>query len=263
MHNGQLTRTMSNRLALFAIRLAPLALAVTCWELAVRNDGRLAFYFGSPSEIMSYVTGRIGDGSLLNDSMVTLSETVLGFLIGNVLGVVIGMALWYSRSAFVISKPYVIALGAIPIFALSPLLIIWFGTGLLSKVMIAALSTVFVALFQAYTGASAVDPSYVRLMKSMGATRSQVFRKVIAPASIVWVTAAFKLNVSFALLGAFIGEFISSTEGLGHLILVASGLFDMSLVLTGVLFMALIALGLNALVIRLERPIMSLVVRAL
>jgi NitT/TauT family transport system permease protein len=129
--------------------------------------------------------------------------------------------------------------------------------------MIATLSTVFIALLQAYTGASEVSPDYLRLMRTFGANKNQTFRKVIAPASIVWVMSAFRLNVGFAILGAFIGEFISSNRGLGHLILVASGLFDISLVLCGVLLLICTALILNFAISKIEAPLKHLVVRYL
>jgi NitT/TauT family transport system permease protein len=129
-----------------------------------------------------------------------------------------------------------------------------------SKIMIAALSTVFVALMQAYTGATEVSSDYLRLMKTFGATQGQTFRKVVAPSSIVWVISAFRLNVGFAILGAFIGEFISSSAGLGHLILVASGLFDISLVLCGVILLSGLAFILYFLVGQLEPRLKRFVV---
>lgn len=248
------------------VRLArpvPLLAFVISWELLVRGNNRLEFFFGEPSKIASYLFHRTVNGSLPLDLGATFVEAALGFILGNVVGTATGLGLWYSKTAFQIARPYIIALGSAPIFALAPLLIIWFGTGITSKIMIAALSTVFVALFQAYTGAADVSDGYLRLMKTFNATKNQTFRKVVAPGAIVWVMAAFKMNVGFAILGAFIGEFISSNKGLGHLILVASGLFDISLVLCGVLMLVLIALLLTWLVGRLEAPLKHLVAKRL
>jgi len=233
------------------------------WQLSLQGNERLIFYFGLPSRIWGYVVAKSMDGSLPRDILVTLGEALIGFVLGNFLGTLIGLSLWFSNSLFRIAKPYIIALGSAPIFALAPLMIIWFGTGLFSKIMMATLSTVFVALFQAYTGAAEVDKTYLKLLQSMKASKTQVFRKVIAPSSVVWVLSAFKINVGFALLGAFIGEYISSSEGLGHLILVASGLFDISLVLTGVLFLMVIAVSLSWLAGKLESPIKKLVAKSL
>ncbi len=227
------------------LRLLPLLVFLSAWEAFVRLYPKWEFYFGAPSEIAFYLFTKTVDGTLIVDTLTTLFETVAGFVLGNLGGLLIGVALWYSKSAFDIAKPYIIALGSAPVFALAPILIVWFGTGIFSKVMIAALSTVFVAMFQAYTGAGQVDERYTSLMRSFGASKWQVFRKVVAPAALVWVISAWRLNVGFALLGAFIGEFISSSQGLGHLILVAGGLFNISLVLCGVLLFTAIALLLN------------------
>lgn len=241
-------------------RLLPLLAFLCFWELATRKDPSAAFFFGSPGRIAAYIVHKTMDGSLPRDTGVTFVEAALGFILGNVFGTILGLGLWYSKLAMAIAKPYVIALGAAPIFAFAPLLIVWFGTGMFSKVMIATLSTVFVALMQSYTGASEVSNDYLRLMKTFGATQGQTFRKVVAPSSIVWVTNGFRLNVGFAILGAFIGEFVSSNAGLGHLILVASGLFDISLVLCGVVMLSALALFLYFLVGQLEPRLKRLAV---
>lgn len=245
------------------LRLLPGVCFVLLWQILLRGNPQLIFYFGLPSKILAYIIAKTADGTLINDTYITLSEALIGFLIGNIIGTSMGLSLWFSNKLFKIYKPYIIALGSAPIFALAPLLIIWFGTGMFSKVMIAALSTFFVALFQAYSGAEQVDKNYIKLLKSMKASKMEVFKKVIAPSSIVWVSSAFKINVGFALLGAFVGEYISSNAGLGHLILVASGLFDISLVLTGVLMFMIIAIGFSYLVSRLESPIKKLIVKVL
>jgi NitT/TauT family transport system permease protein len=242
-------------------KLLPLIIFLLVWEVLVRSNSELVFFFGTPSKITDYLISKTIDGSLPVDFLVTFTEAFTGFIIGNLLGTLIGLSLWYSRTVFLISRPYITALGSAPIFALAPLLIIWFGTGMYSKIMIATLSTVFIALFQAYTGASEVSNDYIRLMRTFGASKHDIFCKVIAPSAVVWVISAFKMNVGFALLGAFIGEFISSNQGLGHLILVASGLFDISLVLCGVLLLVCIALIFNFIIEKIELPLKHLIVK--
>ena len=158
------------------------------------------------------------DGSLLRDTYVTGLETVLGFVIGNVLGTALGLSLWYSRFVSRVVQPFIIALGSIPIIALAPIVIIWFGTGLASKIAMSTLSVVVVALVTSYKGAMSVDPDQVNLMRTLGARKSQIFRKLVVPASLTDIFAGLKLTVGFALIGAIIGEFMSSSEGLGHAI---------------------------------------------
>jgi NitT/TauT family transport system permease protein len=223
----------------------PIIVFLVVWEIIVRSDNKLTFFFGLPSKILVYLYFSTLDGSLFINLITTFGEAFLGFILGNIIGTLIGLGLWYSKTAFLISRPYIIGLGASPIFALAPLLIIWFGTGIFSKIMIAAISTVFIALSQAYLGASEVKKSHLKMMQTFGATKHQTFVKIIVPSALVWVISAFRMNVGFALLGAFIGEYISSNQGLGHMILVASGLFDISKVLSGVFLLICCAFWLN------------------
>lgn len=251
-----------HKLKNISYKLLPGLIFILIWQFYIGHKG-LEFYYGLPSRIAAYLVKKTLDGSLLYDTFLTSIETIIGFIAGNIIGVAIGLSLWFSKTVFNISKPYIVALGSSPIFALAPLMIIWFGTGIFSKIMMATLSTLFIALFQAYSGASEVNPDYIKLLKVYKAPRMQIFRKIIVPSSVVWVISAFKINVGFALLGAFIGEYISSSAGLGHLILVASGLFDISLVLTGVFMMIAIAILLNYLVGKIEIPLKKAIVKFL
>lgn len=239
---------MKSRSLLITCQLAPLAIFLLAWQSAVSLVPKWKFFFGSPVEIAEYFARRISDGSLLRDTGITAGEAALGFAIGAFLGTALGIGLWLSRTAFLISRPYVIALGSAPVFALAPVIIVWFGTGFSSKVAIAAMSTVFIAQAQAYSGALEADSTHRFLFDSLGSTKTQMLRKAIVPGALVWVISGLRLNVGFALLGAFIGEFISSSAGLGHMILVASGLFQMSLVLTGVITFVMLALAMNLLI---------------
>lgn len=243
------------------LQALPLLSLLAFWEWAVSLDKTYKFLFGSPSDILQHIFTKVLDGSILVDAGVTAIEAILGFLIGTLVGSFIGLSLWSSKIVFELSKPYIVILGSAPIFALAPILIIWFGTGLFAKVMMAALSTVFVALSQAYRGASVVSKEQILLLDSFGATKFQVFRKVIVPSALVWVMSAFKLNIGFALLGAFMGEYISSEYGLGHLILVASGLYNVSLVMVGVIFLMAIGLILDFILTQLEAPLKRFIVK--
>jgi len=225
------------------------------WEVSVSGSRISQFLYSSPLQILNILIKDIGNFSLLYDSFITFYETIVGFILGNLIGISIGLGLWYSKTAFKIAKPYIIVLGSIPIFALAPLLIIWFGTGILSKIVLVILSTLILAMVQSYKGASEIDKDKVNMMKSFGAKKNQIFKMLVVPSSLTWVLSAIKLNIGFALLGAFIGEFISSEAGLGHYIIRASGLYDISSVFAGIIMIALIALLLNFLADILERKL--------
>jgi NitT/TauT family transport system permease protein len=196
------------------------------------------------------------DGSLLHDAGVTGMETLLGFLLGNVIGTVLGLSLWYSRFISKVMQPFIVALGSIPIVALAPIVIIWFGTGLPSKLAMSTLSVVVVALVIAYKGATGVDDDQINLMRTLGAAKRQVFTKLVIPASLRDIFAGLKLTVGFALIGAILGEFMSSADGLGHAIFKAGSLYIIPKVFAGVVVTIVLALFLSFLVGRLERFLM-------
>ena len=152
-----------------------------------------------------------------------------------------------------VARPYLVALGSVPVFALGPVLIFWFGTGIWSKVVLGFLSTFVIALTQAYTGATEADPNLLRLTKAFGGTRSQAFSKIIVPSATIWVLSGIRLNIGMALLGAFIGEFISSRMGLGHLIIIAEGLYNVNQIWVGVIGIMSIAIFFHSCTLPIER----------
>jgi NitT/TauT family transport system permease protein len=236
-----------------ACQAALLLAFLVFWEWIAAQDRQTAFLFGSPSAIAGFLVIMWQDGSLVRDTWVTGLETVLGFVMGNVLGTALGLSLWYSRFVSRVVQPFIIALGSIPIIALAPIVIIWFGTGLASKVAMATLSVVVVALVTSYKGAMSVDPDQVNLMRTLGARKSQIFRKLVVPASLADIFVGMKLTVGFALIGAIIGEFMSSSEGLGHAIFKAGSLYIIPKVFAALVATIALALLLTWLVGKLER----------
>ena len=236
-----------------ACQIALLAGFLGFWEWIAAQDRQTAFLFGSPSAIAGFLVTMWQDGSLVRDSWVTGLETVMGFVMGNVLGTALGLSLWYSRFVSRVVQPFIIALGSIPIIALAPIVIIWFGTGLASKVAMSTLSVVVVALATSYKGAMSVDPDQVNLMRTLGARKSQIFRKLVVPASLTDIFVGMKLTVGFALIGAIIGEFMSSSEGLGHAIFKAGSLYIIPKVFAALVATIALALVLTWLVGKLER----------
>ena len=233
-------------------QLLLLAVFLGFWEYATSRSKQTAFLFGSPSAIADFLVKMWQDGSLLRDSWVTGLETILGFLVGNVLGTVLGLSLWYSRFVSRVVQPFIVALGSIPIIALAPIVIIWFGTGLASKIAMSTLSVVVVALVTSYKGATSVDPDQINLMRTLGATKRNIFQKLVVPASLTDIFAGLKLTVGFALIGAIIGEFMSSSEGLGHAIFKAGSLYIIPKVFAALVATIALALLLSFVVGKLE-----------
>jgi NitT/TauT family transport system permease protein len=239
-----------------ATQIAILAVFLAFWEYMTSQSRAAAFMFGSPSAIAGFLLQMARDGSLWRDTYVTGLETLLGFFVGNLFGTVFGLSLWYSQFVSRVVEPFVVAIGSIPIIALAPIIIIWFGTGLISKVAMSTLSVVIVALVTSYKGAVGVDPDQINLMRTLGASKFQIFRKLVEPASLTDIFAGLKLTVGFALIGAIVGEFMSSSEGLGHAIFKAGSLYVIPKVFAALVATIALALILTFIVGKVERLLM-------
>lgn len=250
-------RGMRRHAAIIACQVGLLVVLLVAWEQATGNAALSAFLFGSPSAIWEHLMSMARDGTLVRYSWVTGLETLLGFLFGNVIGTVLGLTLWYSRFVSRVMQPFIVAVGSIPIVALAPVVIIWFGTGIISKIAMSTLSVVVVALVIAYKGALSVDDDQINLMRTLGATKRQIFQKLVVPASLGDIFAGLKLTVGFALIGAIVGEFMSSSEGLGHAIFKAGSLYIISKVFAALVATIVLALALSYLVGKLERFLMA------
>jgi NitT/TauT family transport system permease protein len=223
------------------------------WQLAVNHGLVSAFLYGSPATIAGGLMRTVNDGTIWNDILLTGSETLAGFVLGNVIGTTIGLLLWYSRFISRLMQPFIRALGSIPIVALAPIAIIWFGTGFASKVAMATLSVVVVSLMTSYKGATGVEPDQINLMRSLGASKHQIFALLVVPSSFTDIFVGLKLTVGLALIGAIVGEFMSSTAGLGHEIFKAGSLYAIGQVFAELVITIAMALLLSGAVMRVEK----------
>jgi NitT/TauT family transport system permease protein len=248
---------MSKKMLNIFLGSLPLIIFLLAWEFVIATTARNIFLFSSPSLVFQSLFKNFKNGVLPNDIFVTGQEALYGFLIGNISGAAIGLSLWYSERIANLTRPYIIAIGAVPIFSIAPMTILWFGTGLYAKVMMAAISTVIVAITQSYEGARHVDIQQIKLFQSFGANNRQVFSKLIIPSSLVWLFNSLKLNISFALFGAFIAEYISAEEGLGYRIFKAGGTYDVALVLSSVICIVLLAFSFSGIIYLFEKTLMK------
>jgi NitT/TauT family transport system permease protein len=261
--------TIESRASPF-ISFLPLLLTLGIWQVAGSTSASTAFFFSTPTAVLTTAFSMLRDdigilseffrigqihipnGGLIWNASVTGVEALSGFIIGNVCGATFGVTLWYSTPIAQIARPYLAALGALPVFAIAPMTILWFGIGIEAKIALAALSTVFLAAAQAFKGAEQVDPLLLRRLKLFGASKQVIFMRLLLPTAMVWIVASLRLTIGAALLGAFIGEFIASEQGIGRIIIRASSLYDTPRVLVGVFAMIGMAVALDFGVLRLE-----------
>jgi NitT/TauT family transport system permease protein len=232
-------------------------LLLLAWH-AVTGSGAVPEYMlPAPGAVLESLREVLGDGSLLRHAGVTLQETLLGLALGLGLAVSLGYLLAKVPLIEQVLAPYIVALQAVPIVAIAPLLIIWFGSGTSSKVVTCVLIVFFPMLVNTVVGVRQVEPDLRDLMTSLNATRWQVFRHLEVPAALPVLLGGLKVSATLSVIGAVVGEFVGANEGLGFLVNSARSVFDIPLVYVAVFTLTVMALLLYTSVHLLEWRVLA------
>lgn len=238
--------------AIIAAQIGIFVGLIALWELAADTGWIDGFFWSKPSAIYATLIKFFADGDAWIDISFTFRSTIIGFVIGTTCGSLLGLSFWWSRNYAAIVQPYVICFETLPKLALAPLVILVFGLGLASKIAIATALTLVVSTLTTYAGVKAVDTDQERLFYSLGASRFQVFRKLVVPFCLPWIISVLRVNIGLALTGAVVGEFIAAQHGLGRQILYAGQTYDIALVWVAVLVLSTLAVIMYAAVSWLE-----------
>ena len=222
------------------------------------DDNQAAFFFGEPLKIFDRIRHWFFvDADIYRHLGVTLLETVLAFAIGTALGLGTGLWLALSPLAAAIFDPYIKALNAMPRVILAPIFAVWFGLGIASKVALGVTLVFFVVFFNVYQGVKEVSPVILANARMLGANRRQLLRHVYLPSATSWVFSSLHTSVGLAFVGAVVGEYLGSSQGVGYLILQAEGTFDINTVMAGILVLTVFALVLDTVVGMAENVLMK------
>ncbi len=222
------------------------------------NDRQAAFFFGEPLRVGARVwTWFVTEGDIYRHLGVTLLETLLAFGIGAVLGLAMGLWLALAPTASAILEPYVKALNSMPRIILAPIFAVWFGLGVGSKVALGVTLVFFIVFFNVYQGVKEVSPVVLANARMLGASQRQLLRHVYLPSATSWVFSSLHTSVGLAFVGAVVGEYLGSSQGVGYLILQAEGTFDINTVMAGIVVLTAFALVLDAGVGRIEKRLMK------
>jgi NitT/TauT family transport system permease protein len=239
-----------------ALRIGLAILIVGSWELTTRYELVDAFFFGQPSgigaQLVKWVQNGTAQGPLLEQILVTLEETVLGFLIGVVLGVMFGVVLGRNRLLADVCGPYIKALNAMPRVVLGSIFVIALGLGMPSKVALAVVLVFFVVFFNAFQGVREVDRNLLANARILGANERQLSTSVILPSALSWIIASLHTSFGFALVGAIVGEYLGANKGIGLMIATAQGTFNANGVFAAMLILATVAIIAESIVTWLE-----------
>ena len=215
------------------------------------------FILPPPSAISQRLARAVVDGSLLRHTLVTLSEVLAGLALGAASASLLGYGLAKSSTLERVLSPYIVASQSIPIVAIAPLLVIWFGPGQISKVLICALIVFFPVLINTVVGVRTVPSELYDLMRSLRATKTQIFWKLEVPAAMPILLGGLKIGATLSVIGAVVGEFVGADQGLGFLINLGGGLYDTPLVFVAVIMLVAMALMLYGIVTTLERRVLA------
>lgn len=222
------------------------------------NDRQAAFFFGQPLEIFRRIWDWfVTDADIYRHLAVTLAETAMAFGIGAGAGLAGGLWLALSPMASALLEPYIKAFNAMPRIVLAPIFSVWFGLGMGSKVALGVTLVFFIVFFNVYQGVKEVSPVVLANARMLGASQRQLLRHVYLPSATSWVFSSLHTSVGLAFVGAVVGEYLGSSQGVGYLILQAEGTFDINTVMAGILVLTAFALVLDGLVGRIERRLMK------
>ena len=213
------------------------------------NDRQAAFFFGEPIEVAQRIWAWfVSDADIYPHLLVTLTETLLAFAIGSGAGLGAGLWLALSPMASAILEPYIKAMNSMPRIILAPIFAVWFGLGMGSKVALGVTLVFFIVFFNVYQGVKEVSPVVLANARMLGASQKQLLRHVYLPSATSWVFSSLHTSVGLAFVGAVVGEYLGSSQGVGYLILQAEGSFDINTVMAGIVVLTVFALVLDGLV---------------
>ncbi len=251
-HKQYLKKIKKDKIIVLSSQIILLLALIGLWELLTSVGVLDPFFFSSPSRIIKTLGEFISSGELLTHIGITLYETVLGFIIATLLGTILAILLWWSEKLRKILDPYIVVLNALPKIALGPMIVIWFGIGTTSIVVMCIMICLIITTISMLNSFLACDKDKIQLMKSLGANKLQILFKLILPNSIGDFISVLKINVGMSWVGTIMGEYLSSKAGLGYLIVYGGQVFKLDLVMTATLILCLLAGGMYFIVARIE-----------
>lgn len=228
---------------------------IAIWEILADAKIIDSFIMSQPSRILDTFLN-LGSNDLLKHIGVTVYETVVGFLLGTVLGIIIAIILWWSNFLAKVLDPYLVVLNSLPKVALGPVIIIWVGAGTPAIIVMAIAISLIVTILENLNGFLRTDENLIKMAKTFNASKLQILTKVVIPANLSTFINSLKVNIGLSLVGVISGEFLVSKAGLGYLIVYGGQVFKLDLVMTSVIILGIVAGLMYAAVILLEKFIL-------
>ncbi|RAI39113.1 ABC transporter permease [Rhodoplanes roseus] len=250
-----------SRLTLLALQILVAVVVIGAWQVltSVPIFGTIVlppFFFSRPWDVAARIVKWFADGTIWVHLWITLTESVLAFVIGSLGGALVGF--WFARKPLVaaVFDPYVKMINALPRVVLAPIFALWLGLGIWSKVALGITLVFFVVFFNVYQGVKEVSPTVLANARMLGMSERQLMRHVYWPSALSWMFSSLHTSVGFAVVGAVVGEYLGSAAGLGYLIQQAEGVFDVAGVFAGMVVLAAFVIVIDILVSMVERRLL-------
>ena len=251
-----LTKKKTKKVLTIITQVSILIIFLTIWEILANREIIDSFITSQPSRILNTLMNLTSNG-LLNHIWVTFYETLLGFLIGTVLGIFVAILLWWNKFLADVMEPYLVVLNSLPKVALGPIIIIWFGAGTKSIIVMAIAISLVVTILENLNGFLKTDKELIKMAKTFNSTKLQILSKIVIPSNLSTFINSLKVNVGLSLVGVISGEFLVSKAGLGYLIVYGGQVFKLDLVMTSVLILGILAGIMYGSILLLEKFILK------
>ena len=240
-HIAYIKKNKRKKITILSVQIAILVLFFALWEILTQLNVIDGFIMSSPSRIFNTICELYASGSLMYHIGVTLYEAILAFVIATGIGFVIAVLLWWSEYLRKILDPYLVVLNSLPKIALGPIIIIWFGAGTQSIIVMAFLILIIITIISLLNAFMSCDDDKILMLKSMGASKLQIFFKLVLPNALPEFISVLKINVGMTWVGTIMGEYLVSRAGLGYLIVYGGQVFKLDLVMTGTFILCILA----------------------
>lgn len=250
-----LKKRKKEKIIVFSMQILLFIAFIFLWELFARLKIINTFLTSSPSKIITTLVNLYNTNNLFNHISITVYETILSFVLSIFIGIFIASILWWNNLLSKIIDPYLTILNSLPKVALGPIIIIWIGANMNSIIFMALLISSIISIITIYNGFKNTDIEKIKLMKSLNATKFQIYTTLILRGNIDTIISSLKINISMCLIGVIMGELLVSKEGIGYLIMYGSQVFNLNLVMTGVILLVIISCILYYLISYLERKL--------
>lgn len=245
------------RVSILLTQILLLILFIVQWEILARMKVIDPFITSQPSRVIKTIINLYNEGQLFHHVAITCWETIVGFVAGTILGTIIAIILWWSEFLSQVLEPYLVVLNSLPKIALGPIFIVWFGAGTTSIIVIALAISLIVTILEVLNGFVATDEEQIKLVKTFGANRLQIFTKVVFPANLPVIINSLKINVGLSWVGVIVGEFLVSKSGLGYLIVYGGQVFQLDLVMASVIILSIAAALMYKAVVLLQKKLIK------